>query len=66
MANIDEVAAAEARMNAAKDELLNYVEGRKALDPHEYRRLVPRVKRAEAEFLKANSGLGNRRVDLGE
>ncbi len=66
MTTIDDVEATEARMNAAKDELLNYVEERKALDPHEYRRLVPRVKRADAEFLKANSGLGNRRVDLGE
>ncbi len=66
MANIDEVEAAEARMNAAKDELLCYVEGRKTLDPDEYRRLVARVKRAEAEFLKANCELGNGRVDVAE
>ncbi len=66
MTTIDDVEATEARMNAAKDELLNYVEERKALDPHEYRRLVARVKRAEADFLKANFELGNERVDVGE
>ena len=55
MSSMDEVTAAEARMNAAKDELLDYVENRKALDSAEYRRLVAKVKRAEAEFLKANS-----------
>lgn len=53
-----EIAAAEARMNAAKDELLSYVEQRKALDSSEYRRLITNVKRTEAEFLRAISTLG--------
>ncbi len=45
-------------MNAAKDELLSYVERRKALDAAEYRRLVTKVKKAEAEFLRASSEMG--------
>ncbi len=58
MTSMDEVEAAEARMNAAKDELLTYVEERKALDAGEYRRLLAKVKRTEAEFLRVSSELG--------
>ncbi len=46
------VEAAEAKMLAAKEALLGYVEGRDALDRDDYRRLVARVKKAEAEFLE--------------
>ena len=54
----NEIGTAEAKMNAAKDELLNYVEGRKAISADEYRRLVTKVKKAEAGFLRASSKLG--------
>jgi len=47
------VEAAEAKMNNAKEALLNYVESRKTLDGDHYRRLAARVKKAEAEFMKA-------------
>lgn len=53
----EEVEAAELRMNDARDTLLTYVEQQKELDREHYRRLVARVKRAEAEFLRAVSGL---------
>ena len=43
--------AAEARMNAAREELLSYVEGRRPLDRDKYRRLVQKVKNSEAEFM---------------
>lgn len=48
--------AAEARMNAAREELLTYVEGRRPLDRDKYGRLVQKVKHAEAEFMRAVSG----------
>lgn len=51
------VDAAEAKMNNAREALLNYVESRKALDRDHYRRLVAQVKKAEAEFMKAISAL---------
>ena len=57
MNNMQQVEAAEARMNDAKEALLHYVESRKMLDHDLYRRLVTRVKKAEAEFLKAVSGM---------
>lgn len=53
MSTTENVEAAEARMNAAKDALLNYVESAETLDHDRYLRLVARVKRAEAEFMKA-------------
>jgi hypothetical protein len=56
--NIEEVEAAEARMNAAKDELLKYVEKQSTIDHDHHRRLVARVKKAQAEFLIAISELG--------
>ncbi len=55
MSSTEEVAAAEARMNAAKQALLKYVEQRTKLDGDQYRRLVAEVKSAEAEFLRAAS-----------
>lgn len=58
MSSREEFEAAEARMNAAREALLAYVEQRKALDADEYRRLVARVKKAEAEFLRATSTAG--------
>jgi hypothetical protein len=55
--DIEEVEAAEARMNSAREALLSYVEQREALDGEQYRRLVARVKKAEAEFMNVVSGL---------
>ncbi len=55
---MEEVEAAEARMNAAKDALLDYVEQRKAIHRDQHRRLVARLKKAQAEFLRAISELG--------
>ena len=51
------IEAAEAKMNNAKEALLNYIESRKILDRDHYRRLVARVKKAETEFMKAISDL---------
>jgi len=56
MNNIEEMEAAEARMNSARDALLNYLERRKEVDGDYYRRLVARVKKAEAEFMNVVSG----------
>jgi hypothetical protein len=44
-------------MNAAKQELLDYVQRREKLDGERYRKLVAKVKRAEAEFMKLQSEL---------
>ncbi len=57
MSSTEEVAAAEAKVNSAKNALFNYVEGRNTIDRDRYRRLVERVKKAEAEFLRAVSKL---------
>ena len=58
MSNMEEVAAAEARMNKAKDALLSYIEEREAIDRDRHRRLVARLKKAQADFLRAISELG--------
>ena len=58
MSNMEEVEAAEAKMNAAKDALLNYIEEREAIDHDRHRRLVAQLKKAQADFLKAISELG--------
>ena len=58
MSSMEEVEAAEAKMNAVKDELLNYIEGRQAIDRDRHRRLVAQLKKAQADFLKAISELG--------
>jgi hypothetical protein len=55
---MEEVESAEARMNAAKDELLKYVEKHNTIDRDHHRRLIARLKKAQAEFLKAISELG--------
>ncbi len=58
MSSMEEVEAAEARMNAAKDALLNYIENGKTIDRDHHRRLVAQLKKAQAAFLKAISQLG--------
>jgi hypothetical protein len=50
---MDDIETAEAKMNAAREALLKYVEQRKSLDGEHYRRLATRVKKAEAEFMRA-------------
>jgi hypothetical protein len=57
MGSREEVESAEAKMNAAKEALLLYVEGGKKVDRDQYRRLVARVKKAESEFMKAMAEL---------
>jgi hypothetical protein len=54
---VEDVEVAEARMNAAREALLNYVERREQLDGEQYRRLVTRVKKAEAEFMNVVASL---------
>jgi hypothetical protein len=58
VSTMEEVEAAEARMNSAKDALMSYIEKGKAIDRDRHRRLVARLKKAQAEFLKAISELG--------
>lgn len=58
MSSVEEVEAAEARMNAAKEELLSYIERRKNIDREHHRRLLARVKKAQAELMRAIAGLG--------
>ena len=58
VSNMEEVEAAEAKMNAAKDALLSYIEGREAINRDQHRRLVAQLKKAQADFLKAISELG--------
>ena len=58
MSNMDEVEAAEAKMNEAKEALLKYIEGRESIDRDRHARLVARLKKAQAEFLKVLSELG--------
>ncbi len=55
MSDLEEMEAAEAKMNTAKNALLDYVEQRQTIDREQYRRLVGRVKKAEAQFLQAVS-----------
>jgi len=58
MSSMEEVEATEARMNSAKDALLDYIEGRETIDRDLHRRLVAQLKKAQAEFLRAISELG--------
>ena len=51
MTDIEEVEAAEARLNAAREALLQYVERRGQLDGEQSRSLVARVKKAESRFM---------------
>ncbi len=57
MSDSVEVESAEAKMNAAREALLSYVERVKVVDREEYRRLVTRVKKIEQEFMRAVEGL---------
>lgn len=58
MSNMEEIAAAESKLNAAKEALLEYIEARQLIDRDRHSRLVARLKKAQAEFLKASSELG--------
>ena len=58
MCSVEEVEAAEAKMNSAKEALLNYIERRTTINRDLHQRLVSRLKKAQAEFLKAISELG--------
>jgi hypothetical protein len=55
---MEELEAAETKMNAAKDRLLRYVAARAAIDRDRHHQLVARLKKAEADFLKAIAELG--------
>lgn len=55
---MEEVEAAEARMDAARNELLRYSESYKTIHRERYQQLVARVKKSQAEFLQAISRLG--------
>lgn len=57
MSNVEDVERAEAKMNAAKEALLSYIEGRKPVDRSDHQRLVARLKQAEQDFMKAMSEL---------
>jgi hypothetical protein len=58
MSTMEEVEASEARMNSAKDALLQYIEKQNTIDRDNHRRLVVRLKKAQAQFLNAISELG--------
>ena len=53
MSSMEEVESAEAKMNAAKEALLSYIEGRRPVDRDDHRRLLARLKISEQEFMKA-------------
>jgi len=57
VSHVEEVEVAEARMNAAKDALLKYIEARQEIDRDRHRRLVAQLKKAQADFLKTISEL---------
>lgn len=59
MSSMEEVEAADAKMNRAKEALLNYIEGRESLARDQHRRLVAQLKKAQADFLNAISELGD-------
>ena len=50
MTSPEEIESAEAKMNAAKEELLSYIERAKPLNRDQHQRLLARVKKAESEF----------------
>jgi len=58
MSSMEQVEAAEAKMNTAKDALLRYIERPEAIDRDRHRRLLARLKKAQADFMKAISELG--------
>lgn len=53
MGSPEQVESAEAKMNAAKEALLSYMERAKPIERDQHRRLLARVKKAESEFMKA-------------
>lgn len=57
MSTLEKVERAEAKMTAAKEALLSYIEGRKPVDRNDHRRLVARLKKTEQEFMKAMAEL---------
>ncbi len=57
MRNIEEVETAEAKMNAAQEDLLRAIETRSSIDREDHRRLLAKLKKAKAEFLQAVSNL---------
>ncbi|HEX8895012.1 MAG TPA: hypothetical protein VF783_16905 [Terriglobales bacterium] len=58
MSTVEEVEAAEARMNTTKELLLQYIKRQGTIDRDDHQRLVARLKSAQARFLKAISELG--------
>jgi len=58
MSNLEKAESAEAKMNAAKEALLSYIEGGKAIDRDQHRRLLARLKKAQQDFMKALSESG--------
>jgi hypothetical protein len=57
---IEGIELAEAKMNSARERLLSYLEKRGKINGDEYRRLAARVKKAEADFMKAMGRTGVR------
>jgi len=57
VSTIEEVASAEAKMNEAKNALFHYIKRRESIDRDLHARLVARLKKAQAEFLKVLSEL---------
>ena len=53
MSALEELESAEAKMNAAKEALLSYIERKTPLDRNDHRRLVAHLKNAEQEFMRA-------------
>ncbi len=53
MSSPEKVESAEAKMNAAKEALLTYIEKAKPIDRDQHRRLLARMRKAEQEFMTA-------------
>ena len=58
MSNMEEVEAAEARMNTAKDALMKYIEDGRVIDRQRHKILLARMKKTQVEFLKAVADIG--------
>jgi hypothetical protein len=54
---MEQVEAAEAKMGATKDALLDYVESRETLDADEYRRLVAQSEKSRGGVHESNFGI---------
>ena len=57
MTSPEKIESAEATMNAAKEELLSYIEGARPIHRDQHQRLVARVKKAETEFRRLVAAL---------